>query len=49
MEIKKQWIVDGYKHLVLLKSGVYMIGFTSNQYGYQKISQSEALELIING
>lgn len=41
-KIVEQWIVGGVRHLVLLNDGTYMIGRTTNYYGYDKISQEEA-------
>lgn len=46
MEIIKQWIVDGCKHLVQLKNGDFMLGGTTNFYGYEKISKSYAYTLL---
>jgi len=46
MEIVKQWIVDEYKHLIQLKDGTFMLGSTTNFYGFEKISNSDAFALI---
>ena len=46
MKIKKQWIVNGYQHLVKLSNGDYMLGFETNQYGYEKIKKKRAKGLI---
>ena len=46
MEITKQWIVTEHQHLVQLKSGDFMIGSTTNFYGYENISESDAYALI---
>ena len=46
MRIVKQWIVSGYKHLVKLENGIYMLGSETNQYGFYKISKKRAKKLI---
>jgi hypothetical protein len=46
MEVQKQWIVNTYELLLLLKDGTYRIGKSSNLYGFDPISNEKALELI---
>lgn len=45
MQVVKSWIV-GYSLIVMLDDGTYRIGETSNIYGFDKISEEEALKLI---
>lgn len=46
MEIVKQWIVNGYQHLVMVANGDYYLGTESNMYGFDKISKEKAERLI---
>jgi len=46
MKIVNQWIVENGQHLVELKDGTFMLGSTTNVYGYERISNSDAFALI---
>ena len=46
MKIVDQWIVDESRHLILTEDDSYMLGSTSNVYGFSRISKEEALSLI---
>ena len=46
MEVEKQWIVNVYELLLLLKDGTYRIGQSSNFYGFDLIDKKKALALI---
>lgn len=46
MEIIKSWIVGWGEHLVKLEDGTYMLGNTTNIYGYSHITEKEALQKI---
>jgi len=46
MEVEKQWIVNAYELLLLLKDGTYRIGKSSNLYGFDLINKEKALALI---
>jgi hypothetical protein len=46
MEVEKQWIVNVYELLLLLKDGTYRIGKNSNLYGFEVIEKEKALALI---
>jgi hypothetical protein len=47
MEVEKQWIVNVYELLLLLKDGTYRIGKSSNLYGFDLIDKKRRWLLLI--
>lgn len=46
MKVINQWIVAGHKLLVQIESGQYYLGRTTNEYGFDLITESEAFKLL---